>query len=180
MKFRNSFGMWLMLGVTLLGTAQGLLYQPTKYDRANDTTTAECDLLAEDETPHRLSLQAFASYRGKEPNETTRFWLTFFKAHRNATRKTPPQLQSETTLTIQSGKENLEFPITGYQKEYYELIRHLRETARVEISPADMQKLAAAQQLKGKWGEVEFTLDQPGLAKLKGFIARHVPASSTN
>jgi len=55
-------------------------FQPTrvgrvesKFDRSTDTTTLQCSLVELGEGAPKLTVQAIASFRGKEPNETAKF-----------------------------------------------------------------------------------------------------------
>src|SRR5690242_19089538 len=78
----------------------GACHLINKYDRGADLTTVQCDLIESVETTGRLIVQASASFRGKEPNETAKFWFGLASYNGSATRHTQPLFQHATTLTL--------------------------------------------------------------------------------
>jgi len=152
----------------------------TKYDRLADTTTIQCDDLVQwGEAPAGLSVQADASFRGKEANETARFWLYLSSNRGGATRHTRPLFQEATTLYLVMDAARLEVPVTDYHHDFFELIRSCAESARAEIRREDLHKLLEAKRLEGQWGGVEFKFSDAALASLKEFISHQVFAAHT-
>lgn len=150
----------------------------TKYDRFADTTHVQCDLVESVEGQGRLTVQANASFRGKEPNGETKFWFGLSSYRGNATRRTQPLFKSATTISLSVGSVRLDVPVQDYRKDFFELYRLLTESARVEIEREDLQKLLDAKSLEGKYGGVEFKFSEAALASLKAFISRQVFAAS--
>jgi hypothetical protein len=146
----------------------------TKYDRSADTTTVQCDLVELGTGAPRLIVQANASFHGKEPNGTAKFWLGLSSYKGGATRSTQPLFKEVTMVSLMVDSARLELPVTDYGSDFFELNRLLAERARAEISREELQKLLDAKSLEGKWGDVEFKLSDAALASLKGFISRQV------
>jgi hypothetical protein len=150
----------------------------TKYDRVTDTTTVQCDeLVGWGEAPAGLTVQANASFHGKEPNETAKFWLSLSANKGGATRHTRPLFQEAKTLYLVMDAAQMEIPVTDYRHDFYELAGLMAEAARAEIRSEDLHKLIEAKSLAGKWGNVEFKFSGAALASLKGFISRQVFAT---
>jgi hypothetical protein len=149
-----------------------------KYDRLADTTTLQCNLVELGEGAPKLTVQANASFRGKEPNETVIFWLGLASYKGAATRRTPRLFKEATTLYLTMDSTRLEVPVKDYRNDFYELNHLLAESARAEIKREDLRKLLDARSVEGKWGDVEFTLSEAALASLKDFISRKVFAAS--
>jgi hypothetical protein len=146
----------------------------TRYDQQTDTTTVRCDLVELRGAPARVTIQAVSSYRGKEPNETAKFWLQLLGFTGDATRRTQPVFREATEISLISEANLLEIPVNDYGTELFELNRLLAESARAEISREDLRKLLDAQSLKGKWGNVEVKFSDASLRSLKSFITRQV------
>jgi hypothetical protein len=160
-------------------------FQPTrvgrveaKYDRLADTTTLQCNLVELGEGAPKLTVQANASFRGKEPNGTAIFWLGLASYKSAATRRTPRIFKEATTLYLTMDSARLEVPVKDYRNDFYELNHLLAESARAEINRDDLRKLLAAGNLEGKWGDVEFKLSEAALASLKDFISHQVFAAN--
>jgi hypothetical protein len=158
----------------------------TKYDSLADTTTIQCDDLVKfGEAPSGLSVRADASFRGKEqdqgkePAETSKFWLFLSSNRSGATRRTQPLFQEATTLYLLVDSARLEIAVKDYRHEFYELTSSFSESARAEIGHEGLRKLLAAKSLKGKWGSAEFRFSNDALASLKGFISSRVFAAHT-
>lgn len=151
----------------------------TKYDRVTDTTTVQCDLVESGDPPAKLTVQAEASFRGKEPNETAEFCLFLSSNRGGATRHTKPLFQEAATLYLSIDSTRMEIPVKGYRSDFFELVRSFAESARAEISHEDLQKLLDAKSLEGKWGVVEFKFSDAALASLKDFVSRQVFATHT-
>ena len=156
-------------------------HQPThvsrfeaRYDSLADTTTVQCDLVELGQGAPRLTVRANASFRGKEPNETTKFWLGLASYKGGATRRTQRSFEEATTLYLTTDSARLEVPVKSYHNDFYELNRLLAESARAEISREDLHKLLDAKSVEGRWGDVEFKLSDAALASLKDFISRQV------
>ena len=150
----------------------------TKYDRLTDTTTVGCDELVKwGEAPAGLSVQAQVSFRGKEANETAKFWLCLSSNKGGATRHTGPLFKEASTLSLVLDGARLEFPVTDYRHNFYELAGLRSESARAEIRTEDLNKLIETKNLAGKWGGVEFKFSDAALASLKDFISRQVFAA---
>jgi hypothetical protein len=144
------------------------------YDRETDTTTVECDLIESFAAPTRLIVQANASFQGKEPNESAKFWLGLSAYRSSANRRTPPLFKEAATFSLLTDAVRIEIPVTGYRKDFFELNRLLAEQARAEISREDLRKLLDAKSLAGKWESLEFKFSGDALASLKDFISRQV------
>jgi hypothetical protein len=160
-------------------------HQPTpvsrveaRYDRLADTTIVQCDLVELGQGAPRLTVRANASFRGKEPNETTKFWLGLASYKGGATRRTQRSFEEATTLYLTMDSARLGVPVKDYHNDFYELNSLLAESARAEISREDLHKLLDAKSVEGKWGDVEFKLSDAALASLKDFISRQVFAAS--
>jgi len=160
-------------------------HQPTRvtriearYDSLADTTTVQCDLVELGKGAPRLTIRANASFRGKEPNETTKFWLGLASYKGSATRHTQRSFQEATTLYLRMDSIRLEVPVKDYHNDFYELNRLLAESARAEIRREDLYKLLNAKSVEGRWGDVEFKLSEDALTALKDFISRRVFAAS--
>ena len=156
-------------------------FQPTrvgrveaKYDRSADITTLQCNLVELGEGAPKLTVQANASFRGKEPNETAIFWLGLSSYKGGATRRTRRSFEEATTLYLTMDSARLEVPVKDYRNDFYELNHLLAESARAEISREGLRKLLDARSLEGKWGDVEFRFSEDALALLKDFISRRV------
>ncbi len=150
----------------------------SEYDRLTDTTTVHCNLVELGERAPKLTVRANASFRGKEPNETAKFWFGLASYKGGATRRTQRSFEGATTLYITIDSARLEFPVKDYRNDFYELNRLLAESARAEISREDLRKMLDARSVEGKWGDVEFKLPEAALASLKDFISRQVFAAS--
>jgi hypothetical protein len=150
----------------------------TKYDRSTDTTILQCNLVELGKGAPRLIVQANASFRGKEPKETAKFWFGLSSYKVGATRHTPRLFQEATTLYLAMDSERLEISIKDYHTDFYELNRLLAESARAEISREDLRKLLNASNLEGKWGDVEFKFSGAALSSLKDFIYKQVFAAN--
>src|SRR5438105_4802475 len=125
----------------------------TKYDRLADTTTIQCnDLIKWGEAPAGLTIHAHASFRGRESNETAKFWLFLSANKGGATRHTQPLFQEATTLYLMMDAVRLEIPVTDYRHDFFELANSMAESARAEISREGLRKLLEAKSLEGKWG----------------------------
>jgi hypothetical protein len=149
-----------------------------RYDRIADMTTVQCNLVELGKGAPRLTIQANASFRGKEPNETTKFWLGLASYKGAATRRTPRSFKEATTLYLTMDSARLEVPVKDYRNDFYELNHLLAESARAEFNRDDLRKLLDAENIEGKWGDVEFKLSEAALASLKNFISRQVFAAS--
>jgi hypothetical protein len=149
-----------------------------KYDRLADTTTVQCDLIELGAGAPKLTVQANVSFRGKEPNGDTIFWLGLASYKGGATRRTQRSFKEATTLHLTMDSARLEVPVKDYRNDFYELNHLLAESARGEISREDLRKLLEARSLEGKWGGVEFKFSEDALALLKDFISRRVFAAS--
>lgn len=150
----------------------------TKYDRLADMTTLQCNLVEMGEGAPKLTVQANASFRGKEPNETAKFWLGLASYKGSATRRTQRSFEGATILYLTIDSARLEFPVKDYRNDFYELNRLLAESARAEISREGLRKMLDAQSIEGKWGDVEFKLSDAALASLKNFISSQVFAAN--
>jgi len=160
-------------------------HQPTRvsrvearYDSLADTTTVQCDLVELGKGAPRLTIRANASFRGKEPTGTTKFWLGLASYKGGATRRTQRSFEEATTLYLTMDSTRLEVPVKDYHNDFYELNRLLAESARAEISREDLYKLLNAKSVEGRWGDVEFKLSEDALTALKDFISRQVFAAS--
>jgi hypothetical protein len=152
----------------------GVCRLENNYDREADMTTVQCDLVETVNPPIRLVVQASASFRGKEPNETGTFWFGLSAYRSGANRRTEPHFQDAATLFLSADSERLEGPVRNYRKEFFEMNRLLTEQAHAEVSRAELQKLLNAKLLSGKWGSLEFKFSATALAALKDFISRQV------
>lgn len=150
----------------------------TKYDSLTDTTTVLCyDLVKFGEAPSGLSVRADAFYRGKEPDETARFWLFLSSDRSGSTRHTGPAFAEATTLYLSLDSTRLELPVQDYRNDFFELTRFFSESARAELSRDDLRKLLEARSLKGEWGGVEFRFSKEALGSLKDFISSRLFAA---
>lgn len=152
----------------------------SKYDPTSDTTIVQCDLYHRDQAPLRLMVEASASFRGKEPNESSVFWFALGAELSNATRQTKPMFREVTTLVLQTDEETIDLSIKKYRHEYFELAHLSAESGRAEMSRSDLQKLQMTKSLKGKWGNMEINFSEAELAALKEFTSRHVLITSAN
>ena len=177
----QTLGITLLLWMTLFVGGQngepGVCRLDTKYDRVGDLTTVQCALLETTASPVKVSVWATASFQGKEPNETAKFWFVLSSHQSGATRRTPPFFQEASQLFLHIDGSQQSFPVTHYRKDFFELNRFLGESARAEINRADLQKLLNAKKLAGKWGEVEFTFSAAALTSLQDFLSRQVFAA---
>jgi hypothetical protein len=179
----QTFGITLLLLATLSvnlqdGKPAGACRLETKYDRFADMTTVQCDLVESGDSQARLTVQASASFRGKEPNETAKFWLSLSSNRGGATRRTKPLFREATTLYLSTDSTRLEIPVRYYGAAFYELVRSFSESARAEISREDLRKLLKVESLKGEWGGVEFEFSDAALASLKDFVSRQIFAAN--
>jgi hypothetical protein len=150
----------------------------TKYDRSTDTTTLQCNLIELGKGAPKLIVQANASFRGKGPKETAKFWFGLSSYRGGATRHTQRLFQEATTLYLAIDSERLEIPVIDYHTDFYELNQLLAESARAEINREDLRRLLDARSLEGKWGDVDFKLSGAALSSLKGFIYNQVFAAN--
>jgi len=151
-----------------------------QYDRYADVTTVQCDLIELGKGAPRLTVQANASFYGKEPNDTAKFWFGLSSFKGGATRRTEPVFKEATMVSLIVDSARLEVPVKDYSNDFFELNRLLAERARAEISREDLQKLLDAQSLEGNWGGVGFKFSNAALASLKNFISRQVFAAQTH
>jgi|SRR5262245_12665540 len=158
---------------------EGVCLLETKYDSESDTTTVHCDLAEFHEAPTRLTIQAVASYRGKEPNETTKFWLQLSGFIAGATRRTQPVFHEAAAISLLLDTTRLEIPVSDYHNDFFELNHLLAESARAEISREDLRKLLDAKSLKAEWGGVGLKFSNASLGSLKTFIHRQVFVAET-
>jgi hypothetical protein len=151
----------------------------TRYDNSTDTTTVRCDLVELRDAPARLTIQAVASYRGKESNETVKFWLDLSRFISGATINTKSVFQEVKAISLLSDKIRLEIPVSDYHNDFFELNRLLAESAEAEIGREDLRKLLDSNSLKAKWGDVEIEFSDIHLKSLKTFISRQVFLAET-
>src|SRR5262249_13290606 len=155
---KNAYSVNLLLLAILPALPQdyqpaGVCHYETKYDRSADTTTVQCDDLVKwGEAPAGLTIQANATFSGKESNETAKFWLFLSSNKGVSTRHAPPLFQEATKLYLLTDSAQLEIPVKDYQRAFFELIRSFEESACAEISREDLRKLLDAKRLEGKWG----------------------------
>ncbi|MBO0799516.1 MAG: hypothetical protein J2P31_11905 [Blastocatellia bacterium] len=149
-----------------------------KYDRDADMTTVRCDLIEQVMVTGRLMVSATVVFRGKEPNEESQFWLSLGSYKGGANRRTPPSFKEATTLYLMADSLRLEVAVKDYSKELFETNSLLAEEARAKISREDLQKLANARRIEGKWGSAEFKFSDAALASLKNFISRQVSTAN--
>ena len=159
----------------------GLCRVETKYDSLADTTTVQFDDLVKwGEAPAGLTVQANASFRGKEtgrwdePNETAKFWLLLSSNKGGATRQSRPLFQDAKIVYLSMDSTQMEIPVCDYRYDFFELIRSYAESAKVELNHEDLQKLLTAKRLECKWGGFEFKFSDSALASLKKFISRQI------
>ena len=149
-----------------------------KYNREADMTTIQCDNLVKwGEAPAGLTVQANTSFRGKESNETAKFWFLLSANKGVPTRNSRPIFQNATTFCLSIDSALIEIPVKDYSTTYFELVRSRAESGCAELSREDLQKLLDAKNLAGKWGGVEFKFSDAALASLKDFISRQVFAT---
>src|SRR5215213_3210860 len=158
---KQAYGVVLLLLAILPTPIQdkkpaGVCRLESKYDRVTDTTTVQCDLVELVPPPARVIVQANVSFRGKEPNETAKFWFGLSSHQGSATRRTQPLFKEATVLNLVVDSVGLEVPVKDYRNDFYELNSLRAESARAEVGPEDLRKLLAARSLAGKWGDVEF------------------------
>jgi hypothetical protein len=172
----------LLLGISLIiqqnSQPKGVGQIESRYDRDADMTTVQCDLLELGKGAPRLVVQANASFRGKEPNETAIFWLSLSSYRGSATRRTKPLFKETKTVLLYVDSDRIEVPAKDYRNDFYELNRLFAEQAHAELGRESLKKLLDAQKLEGKWGEVEFKFSGDSLASLKEFISRQVFAGN--
>jgi len=150
----------------------------SKYDRFADMTTVKCEVFESGPSTARLTVQANASYHGKEPNETAKFWLSISSNRGGSTRRTKPLFQEATTLYLSMDSTRLAIPVKNYSSNFYELIRSVSESASAEIGRDDLRKLLNTKSLRGEWGGVEFTFSDAALASLRDFVSRQIFAAN--
>src|SRR5262249_13306730 len=157
----QTYGITLLLLATLSADPQDLRpvninRTETKYDPSADTTTVKCDLIETVESPTRLTVQAGASFRGKEgeraPNEAPKFCFFLSSNRGGATRRTQPLFREATTLRLVIDSAPLDITVENYRNDFYELVKSFSESARAEIGREDLRKLLNAKSLKGEWG----------------------------
>jgi len=181
----QTYGITLLLLATLSATPQdrqpaSICRLETKYDPGADTTTVKCNLIESVESQSRLTVQANASFRGKEqdrvngPDEIAKFWLFLSSNRGKATRHTQPLFREATALYLLMDSTGLEIPVKEYHNAYFELVPSFAESARADISHEDLRKLLDSKSLGGRWGGVEFKFSDAALASLKDFISRQV------
>ncbi len=146
----------------------------TRYDRFTDTTTVMCELLEWSRERVRLTVQAKASFQGKEPKESISFYLSLSFHQSGATRQTQPLFAKATSLLLTPDTGQMQAAIKDYHQDYFESVHLYAESARVAIGPEDLPKLLTTQQLAGQWGGESFPFSASALAALKTFISRHV------
>jgi hypothetical protein len=146
----------------------------SSYDRDADLTTVQFELVQLGKGAPKLIVEAIVTFRGKEPNETAKFWLGLSSYRGSATRRTRPLFKDEKTVRLAVDSTVMELPIKDYHNDFYELNRLLAEQARAEIRRDDLQKLLEAMRIEGSWGEVEFKFSEAALKSLKDFISHNV------
>jgi hypothetical protein len=149
----------------------------SRYDRASDTTTSYVELLNDERSPLSVTLHANAAFRGREPNETGRFWFTLSVTQGHVPRKTPSLLETNQSLILSLDDASWEAPLTEHRREYYEMIQRVSESAHVALDRADLPRLLATRQLSGHNGKVKFKLSDAALTALKEFITRQALAT---
>ncbi len=168
----------ILLGILPAGSQDqrpaGACRLETKYDGSVDTTTVHCDLYESAGEQGRLVVRANASFRGKEPDGTAKFWLGLASFRGGATRRTQRLFQEAATLHLSLDSDRLEIPVIDYRNDFYELNRLLAESARAEIGRDDLRKLLEAGSLEGRWGGAGFKLSDAAHASLKDFITHQV------
>lgn len=168
----------LLASLAFAGGHQAESYPVTsRYDPTTDTTTTRLELLSDDSSPVALTLHANAAFQGREPNESGRFWFTLAITQGQVARKTPSQFVGQEPVILTLDDTELKIPLTAYQREYYELIRRVSESANVSIERNALSRLLAAKELSGQNGKVKFKLSAAALAALKEFITRQVLAT---
>lgn len=146
----------------------------TRYDHLSDTTTKRLELVNDGSSPVVLTLYANAAFRGREPNESGRFWFTIAVTQGQVARKSPSQFAAPEPLILTLDDAELKLLLSEYQREYYELVRRLSESANVVIERNELSRLLKAKELSGRNGNVKFKLSAAALSALKDFIAGQV------
>jgi hypothetical protein len=149
----------------------------SRYDHTSDTTTARLELLNDDGSSVALTLYANVAFRGREPNETGRFWFTLASTQGRADRKSPSQFAINEPVLLTLDDAQMKVPLTAYQREYYELVRRVSESANIPIERNELPRLLTAQEISGQNGNIKFKLSPSALVALREFIARQVLAS---
>src|SRR4030095_11594028 len=90
----------------------------SKFDRSTDTTTLQCNLVELGEGAPKLTVQAIASVRGKEPNETAIFWLGLASYKGGATRRTQRLFREAKILYLTIDSARLEVPVQDYRNDF--------------------------------------------------------------
>lgn len=142
----------------------------TKYDPVANLTTVECALVETFAAPVRFMLTANASYQGKKPNETAKFYFTLSAFRGSSNRRTPSLFKESKTLFLSLDATNLEIPVTGFHMDFFEMSRLLAEQAQSGPDRKILQNLIESQTFVGRWGNTEFTLSDAALLSLKKFI----------
>src|SRR5262245_56852989 len=145
----QTYGMILLLLAASSSNLQdrqpaGACRLETKYNSFTDMTTVQCDLVEPGAFPAGLTVQAKASFRGKAPNETVKFWLSLSSNRGGATRRTQPLFREASTLHLVMDSERLDIPVEDYHNDFYELVGSISESARAEIGRVDLRKLINA------------------------------------
>lgn len=174
----HAFGLLLLFSIFAFVPAPRMESYPvtSRYDHLSDTTTTRLELLNDDGLPVALTLYANAAFRGREPNESGRFWFTIAVTQGQATRKSPSPFARHEPVLLMLDNAELKLPLTEYQREYYELVRRVSESASVTIERPDLARLLAAKELAGQNGNITFKLSPSALAALKDFITRQALA----
>ena len=145
-----------------------------RYDPETNVTTVECSLHEVFKPPIRLMLTANASYQGKQPNETAKFYFNLSAFRGDSNRRTPPLFREATSLSLSLETTHLEIPVTGFHTNFFEMNRLLAEQAQANLDRGALRTLLEAKSLTGKWGNTEFKLSDDSLLALKKFISDQI------
>jgi hypothetical protein len=151
----------------------------SKYDQMADTTTVRCmDLVKWGEAPARLTIQAAASFTGREPNQSVKLWLVLSSNRSGSTREAPILFKEAPAIHLALDSDQLDIPATDYSTDFFELTHLRTESAHAMICLEDLQRLLKAKSVAGRWGAVDFKFSDAALACLKNFIAHQAIAAA--
>jgi hypothetical protein len=150
----------------------------TKYDPVANLTTVECTLFETYTPPIRLVVTANASYQGKQPNETAKFYFNLSVFRSDSNRRTQPLFKDATTLLLSLDATHLAIPITEFHTNFFEMNRLLAEHAQVRLDRENLRKVFDAKSFLGKWSNTEFKLSDESLLALKKFVSDQIFSAS--
>lgn len=140
------------------------------YDRFTDTTTAKIvgGLRVTGEGEKEISIAVWATFKGEKPTEKPKLLLRFVRFADYASKLTPLRYEGVETVYVLADSERMELAVKGYEGK--KTLPFISETAPVELTDADAEKLSRGKKIEVRWGSSEFALTPESVSALRDFF----------